>query len=89
MRKINGNQQVEGGCREDHRQSSGDDEVVLSSHDKVPTHHAPLGQRLEMHRVLRTICGMNGCSRRSLLRGLARNALMKGDPQWGSSRQQI
>ena len=32
--EMDGNQQMRGGCKEDRLESSGDDEVVLTSHNK-------------------------------------------------------
>ena len=43
IQKMNGDQQVDGGRKEDHRESSGNDEVVLNSHDRGADAPDPLG----------------------------------------------
>ena len=68
------NQSVDGGHREaewrkvDHRKSSDNDELVLSSVGRGAGSPDPLGADI---RKCQTICGMSVCSGRSLLRGSA------------------
>ena len=82
-------QQIRGDGKEDHWESSGDDEVMLTSHSKGVDAPDPLGQTSGTHRNRQMIFGLSGCSRQNLLRGLARYGSMMGDLQWDSSGQRI